>query len=179
MIFIPLIASIILAVFLRGEDRVSQNNAKWLALVATVATFLASIFLYAQFDSANTGFQFVEDRPWFAGLRYKLGVDGISVLFVLLTTFLMPIVIASCWEVDYRVKDYMIALLLLETLMLGVFCALDIIFFYLSFEAGLFPVVFIIGIWGGGNRVYAFFKFFLYPFLGSVLLLFAIISMFI
>ncbi|MDA1238745.1 MAG: NADH-quinone oxidoreductase subunit M, partial [Proteobacteria bacterium] len=179
MIFIPLIASIILAVFLRGEDRVSQNNAKWLALVATVATFLASIFLYAQFDPANTGFQFVEDRPWFAGLRYKLGVDGISVLFVLLTTFLMPIVIASCWEVDYRVKDYMIALLLLETLMLGVFCALDIILFYLFFEAGLIPMFLIIGIWGGANRVYASFKFFLYTFLGSVLMLLAIISMYI
>jgi len=179
MIFMPLIASIILAVFLRGEDRVSRNNAKWLALVATVATFLASIFLYAQFDPANTGFQFVEDRPWFSGLRYKLGVDGISVLFVLLTTFFMPIVIGSCWEVDYRVKDYMIALLLLETLMLGVFCALDIILFYLFFEAGLIPMFLIIGIWGGANRVYASFKFFLYTFLGSVLMLLAIISMYI
>ena len=179
MIFMPLIASIILAVFLRGEDRVSRNNAKWLALVATVATFLASIFLYAQFDPANTGFQFVEDRPWVSGLRYKLGVDGISVLFVLLTTFFMPIVIGSCWEVDYRVKDYMIALLLLETLMLGVFCALDIILFYLFFEAGLIPMFLIIGIWGGANRVYASFKFFLYTFLGSVLMLLAIISMYI
>jgi len=179
MIFILMLAWIIFAVFPRAADRVARNNAKWLALVATVATFLASIFLYAQFDPANTGFQFVEDRPWVSGLRYKLGVDGISVLFVLLTTFFMPIVIGSCWEVDYRVKDYMIALLLLETLMLGVFCALDIILFYLFFEAGLIPMFLIIGIWGGANRVYASFKFFLYTFLGSVLMLLAIISMYI
>lgn len=179
MIFLPLIAGLILMVFLRGEDAAAQNNAKWLALIATLATFLTSIFLYAGFDPANTGFQFVEDRDWLLGFSYKMGVDGISVLFVLLTTFLMPLVIASCWEVKHRVKEYMIALLFLETLMLGVFCALDLVLFYLFFEAGLIPMFLIIGIWGGANRIYASFKFFLYTLLGSVLMLVAIIAMYV
>ena len=175
----PLIAAIILMVFLRGDDEAAQTNAKWLALIATFATFFASIFLYTGFDHTNVNFQFVEDRQWLLGLRYKMGVDGISVLFVLLTTFLMPLVIASCWDVTDRVKDYMVALLVLETLMLGVFCALDLILFYLFFEAGLIPMFLIIGIWGGDNRIYASFKFFLYTLLGSVLMLIAIISMYL
>ena len=179
MIFIPLIAGLILMIFLRGDDAAAQNNAKLLALIATLATFLTSIFLYAGFDSANTDFQFVEDRDWLLGFSYKMGVDGISVLFVLLTTFLMPLVIASCWDVKHRVKEYMIALLFLETLMLGVFCALDLVLFYLFFEAGLIPMFLIIGIWGGANRIYASFKFFLYTLLGSVLMLVAIIAMYV
>ena len=166
-------------IFLRGDDAAAQNNAKLLALIATLATFLTSIFLYAGFDSANTDFQFVEDRDWLLGFSYKMGVDGISILFVLLTTFLMPLVIASCWDVKHRVKEYMIALLFLETLMLGVFCALDLVLFYLFFEAGLIPMFLIIGIWGGANRIYASFKFFLYTLLGSVLMLVAIIAMYI
>ncbi|MEM9434550.1 MAG: NADH-quinone oxidoreductase subunit M [Pseudomonadota bacterium] len=177
--FLPLVAALILALFLRGDDSAAQRNAKWLALIATSATFLLSIFVYTGFDPANTGFQFVEERDWLLGLQYKMGVDGISVTFVLLTTFLMPLVIASCWDVTHRVKDYMIAFLLLETLMLGVFCALDLILFYLFFEAGLIPMFLIIGIWGGANRIYASFKFFLYTLLGSVLMLVAMIGMYL
>ena len=168
--FIPLIAAVILALFLRGDDEAAQRNAKWAALTATTLTFLISIFLYTGFDPTNTGFQFVEEREWILGFKYKMGVDGISILFVLLTTFLMPLVIASCWDVKHRVKDYMIAFLLLETLMLGVFCALDLILFYLFFEAGLIPMFLIIGIWGGANRIYASFKFFLYTLLGLSLI---------
>jgi NADH-quinone oxidoreductase subunit M len=179
MTFMPLIAAIILVVFLRGDDEAAQTNAKWLALIASLATFFTSIFLYTGFDQTNVNFQFVEDRQWLLGLRYKMGVDGVSILFVLLTTFLMPLVIASCWGVSHRVKDYMVALLVLETLMLGVFCALDLILFYLFFEAGLIPMFLIIGIWGGANRIYASFKFFLYTLLGSVLMLIAIIAMYI
>ena len=176
--FIPAVAAAILALFLRGDDAAAQRNAKWLALLATTATFLVSLFVLAGFDPADTGFQFVEEYDWILGLKYKMGVDGISVLFVLLTTFLMPLVIASCWDVQTRVKEYMIAFLMLETLMLGVFCALDMVLFYLFFEAGLIPMFLIIGIWGGKDRIYAAFKFFLYTFLGSVLMLVAMIAMY-
>ncbi|MAN56176.1 MAG: NADH-quinone oxidoreductase subunit M [Paracoccus sp. (in: a-proteobacteria)] len=175
--FLPIVAAAILALFLRGDDPASRKNAKWLALIATSATFLISLFLLAGFDSGDTGFQFVEDHAWIMGLRYKMGVDGISILFVLLTTFLMPLTILSTWEVETRVKEYMIAFLVLEGLMIGVFTALDLILFYLFFEAGLIPMFLIIGIWGGANRIYAAFKFFLYTFLGSVLMLVAMIAM--
>ena len=177
--FLPLVAAIIMAVFLRGDDGAAQLNAKRLAFAATAATFLVSIFLLVQFDAANTGFQLVEERDWMLGLTYKVGVDGISVLFVMLTTFLMPITIASCWGVKHRVKEYMIALLILETLMIGVFVSLDMVLFYLFFEAGLIPMFLIIGIWGGANRIYASFKFFLYTFLGSVLMLVAMVMMYV
>ena len=176
--FIPAVAAAIMALFLRGNDAAAQKNAKWLALLATTATFLVSIFVLIGFDPADTGFQFVEEYDWILGLKYKMGVDGISVLFVMLTTFLMPLTIAACWEVETRVKEYMIAFLLLETLMLGVFCALDLVLFYLFFEAGLIPMFLIIGIWGGKERIYAAFKFFLYTFLGSVLMLVAMIAMY-
>ncbi|CUX82207.1 MAG: NADH-quinone oxidoreductase subunit NuoM [Roseibaca calidilacus] len=177
--FTPAIAALILAVFLRGDDDAAQNNAKWVAFVATLATFAASLILLVGFDPADTGFQFVEEHEWILGLTYKMGVDGISVLFVMLTTFLMPITIAACWNVTHRVKDYMIAFLLLETLMIGVFTALDMVLFYLFFEAGLIPMFLIIGIWGGKERIYAAFKFFLYTFLGSVLMLVAMIAMYV
>jgi len=176
--FIPLIAAAILAIFLRGENEAAQRNAKWVALVATTLTFLVSLFILAQFDPQDTGFQFVEEREWLLGLKYKMGVDGISVLFVLLTTFIMPLTIAASWNVTTRVKEYMIAFLVLETLMLGVFMALDLVLFYLFFEAGLIPMFLIIGIWGGKERIYASFKFFLYTFLGSVLMLVAMVAMF-
>ena len=176
--FLPAVAALVLALFLRGNDLAAQRNAKWLALTATSATFLVSLVLFKGFDPANTGFQFVEEGAWIIGLKYKLGVDGISILFVMLTTFLMPITILSCWGVSDRVKEYMIAFLLLETLMLGVFLALDLVLFYLFFEAGLIPMFLIIGIWGGQNRIYAAFKFFLYTFLGSVLMLVAMIAMY-
>ncbi|MFN3938573.1 MAG: NADH-quinone oxidoreductase subunit M [Gemmobacter sp.] len=177
--FTPAVAALIMAAFLRGDDPAAQRNAKWLALLATTATFLISLFLLAGFDPADTGFQFVEERSWIAGLRYKLGVDGISILFVMLTTFLMPLTIAACWDVTHRVKEYMIAFLVLETLMLGVFVALDLVLFYLFFEAGLIPMFLIIGIWGGKERIYAAFKFFLYTFLGSVLMLVAMVYMYV
>ena len=176
--FTPALAALILTVFLRGEDEAANRNAKWVALFATGVTFLASLFILFQFDAANTSFQFVEETEWLMGLQYKMGVDGISVLFVMLTTFMMPLVIAASWNVTERVKEYMVAFLLLETLMLGVFCALDLVLFYLFFEAGLIPMFLIIGIWGGANRIYASFKFFLYTFLGSVLMLVAMVGMY-
>lgn len=175
--FLPIVAAGIMALFLRGDDAASQKNAKWLALIATSTTFLISLFLLSGFDPSNTGFQFVEDHAWIMGLRYKMGVDGISILFILLTTFLMPLTILSCWDVKVRVKEYMIAFLVLEGLMIGVFAALDLILFYLFFEAGLIPMFLIIGIWGGRERIYASFKFFLYTFIGSVLMLVAMIAM--
>ncbi|TAG29175.1 MAG: NADH-quinone oxidoreductase subunit M, partial [Rhodobacterales bacterium] len=177
--FLPLVAAIILALFMRGDDAAARQGAKWLALFTTSATFVISLFVLLRFDPSNTGFQFVEEREWILGLTYKMGVDGISILFVMLTTFLMPITIYACWNVETRVKEYMIAFLVLETLMLGVFCALDLVLFYLFFEAGLIPMFLIIGIWGGKERIYAAFKFFLYTFLGSVLMLVAMIAMYL
>ena len=177
--FIPALAALILALFLRGNDEAAARNAKWLALIATSATFIVSLFILFQFDSSNTDFQMVEEASWVMGMQYKMGVDGISVLFVMLTTFMMPLVIAASWDVNTRVKEYMIAFLLLETLMLGVFMALDLVLFYVFFEAGLIPMFLIIGIWGGANRIYASFKFFLYTFLGSVLMLVAMVAMFV
>ncbi len=176
--FIPLLGAVILALFLRGDDAAARGNAKWVALITTLTTFIFSLFILTGFDPADTGFQFVEEKKWILGLTYKMGVDGISVLFVMLTTFLMPLVILSCWKVETRVKDYMIAFLVLETLMLGVFTALDLVLFYLFFEAGLIPMFLIIGIWGGQNRIYAAFKFFLYTLLGSVLMLVAMVAMY-
>ncbi|MDG1077069.1 MAG: NADH-quinone oxidoreductase subunit M, partial [Planktotalea sp.] len=177
--FIPALAALILALFLRGNDEAAARNAKWLAMIATSATFVVSLFILFQFDSSSTGFQMVEEASWVMGMQYKMGVDGISVLFVMLTTFMMPLVIAASWDVNTRVKEYMIAFLLLETLMLGVFMALDLVLFYVFFEAGLIPMFLIIGIWGGANRIYASFKFFLYTFLGSVLMLVAMVAMFV
>jgi NADH-quinone oxidoreductase subunit M len=176
--FIPAIAALIMAVFLRGDDEAARKNAKWIALFATSATFVVSLFILAGFDRNNTDFQMVEETIWLMGLQYKMGVDGISILFVMLATFMMPLVIAASWNVETRVKEYMIAFLMLETLMLGVFMALDLVLFYVFFEAGLIPMFLIIGIWGGANRIYASFKFFLYTFLGSVLMLIAMVAMF-
>jgi len=177
--FIPLVAAIILGLLLKGDDKSAQQNAKWLALTATLATLLVSLAIIFDFDPNNTGFQFVEEHNWLLGINYKMGVDGISILFVMLTTVLMPIVIGACWNVEHRVKEYMMAFLILETLMLGVFCALDLVLFYLFFEGGLIPMFLIVGIWGGKNRIYAAFKFFLYTLLGSVLMLIAILYMWI
>ena len=176
--FIPALAALIMALFLRGDDEAAQLNAKRFALVTTTVTFIISLGILTQFDASNTGFQFVEEGEWLLGLKYKMGVDGISVLFVMLTTFIMPLTILASWGVTNRVKEYMIAFLMLETLMLGVFMALDLVLFYLFFEAGLIPMFLIIGIWGGANRIYASFKFFLYTFLGSVLMLVAMVAMY-
>ncbi len=175
--FLPLFGAIVLMFFLRGDDEMAVKNAKILALFATGATFIASLFILQGFDPSDTGFQMVEEAEWLGGLTYKMGVDGISILFVMLTTFMMPLVIGASWKVDHRVKEYMIAFLLLETLMIGVFLSLDLVLFYVFFEAGLIPMFLIIGIWGGKDKIYAAFKFFLYTLLGSVLMLIAMIAM--
>ncbi|HEY2482012.1 MAG TPA: NADH-quinone oxidoreductase subunit M [Caulobacteraceae bacterium] len=160
----------------REEDR--DNSARWIALATTTAVFALSVLLVLAFNPASSAFQFTEDAAWFAGLHYRMGVDGISVLFVLLTAFLMPLCILASWRsITQRVVEYMIAFLVLESLVIGVFCALDLIVFYLFFEGQLIPMFLIIGIWGGTNRVYAAFKFFLYTLLGSVLMLAAILAM--
>jgi NADH-quinone oxidoreductase subunit M len=178
--FLPLIgvaAILALRVFGRG-DEASASAARWIALATTLATFAMAILVVAGFHPHDAGFQYLEDAPWFGGLHYRMGVDGISVLFVLLTAFLMPLCIAASWKsVHERVLEYMIAFLVLEALVIGVFCALDIVVFYLFFEGQLIPMFLIIGIWGGANRVYAAFKFFLYTLLGSVLMLAAILAM--
>jgi len=153
---------------------------RWIALYTTLFTLGAAVYLWGQFDPGNAGFQFVEEMDWLGGsIRYKMGVDGISMLFVVLTAFLMPLCILASWQsIEVRVKEYMIAFLVLETLMLGVFCALDLILFYLFFEGGLIPMFLIIGVWGGVRRVYASFKFFLYTLLGSLLMLLAMMAMY-
>jgi NADH-quinone oxidoreductase subunit M len=167
------------ALFIALLNKDAKQNARWVALWTTILTFLVSIPIWTGFDTGNPGFQFVEEVRWLGAFNYKMGVDGISMLFVILTTFLMPICILASWEsVEERVKDYMIAFLVLESLMIGVFCALDMVLFYLFFEAGLIPMFLIIGVWGGKRRVYASFKFFLYTLLGSVLMLLAMMAMY-
>jgi NADH-quinone oxidoreductase subunit M len=177
--FLPSVGAL-LVLAIRGDDAVARRNIYWIALWTTLLTFLISIFIWTGFDNTDPGFQFVEDAPWLGGaIRYKLGVDGISMLFVILTTFLMPIcIVASKLSVTRNFKAYIIAFLVLETLMVGVFCALDIVLFYVFFEGGLIPMFLIIGIWGGPRRVYASFKFFLYTLTGSVLMLIAIMAMY-
>ncbi|MFI4973178.1 MAG: NADH-quinone oxidoreductase subunit M [Caulobacterales bacterium] len=179
--FLPMVgvaAILILRLARPGHDAQAASAARWITLVVTLATFALSILLVAEFDGSSAGFQFQEEAPWFAGLHYRMGVDGISVLFVLLTAFLMPLCIIASWKtINERVLEYMIAFLALETLVIGVFCALDLIVFYLFFEGQLIPMFLIIGIWGGQRRVYAAFKFFLYTLLGSVLMLAAILYM--
>ncbi|HET7155887.1 MAG TPA: NADH-quinone oxidoreductase subunit M, partial [Hyphomicrobiaceae bacterium] len=157
-----------------------KGNARWIALYTTLFTFGVTLYIWAHFEKGASGFQFVEEMEWLGGsIKYKMGVDGISVLFVVLTAFLMPLCIIASWEsIETRVKEYMIAFLVLETLMIGVFCALDLVLFYLFFEGGLIPMFLIIGVWGGARRVYASFKFFLYTLLGSVLMLIAIMAMY-
>jgi NADH-quinone oxidoreductase subunit M len=176
--FLPLAGALFIA--LLPEDEAGIRNARWVALWTTLITFLISLILIWRFDPASSDFQFVEKRPWLGGtITYAMGVDGISLPFVILTTGLMPISILASWTaIQTRVRDYMIAFLVLETLMVGTFCALDLVLFYLFFEGGLIPMFLIIGIWGGPRRVYASFKFFLYTFLGSVLMLLAIMAMY-
>ena len=173
--FLPLAGALAIA-FLNAD---AKGNARWIALWTSLITFLVSLLIWQHFDNTNPGFQFLEEYAWLGPLKYKMGVDGISILFVILTTFLMPLCILASWEsIEDRVKEYMIAFLVLETLMLGVFCALDLVLFYLFFEGGLIPMFLIIGVWGGKRRVYASFKFFLYTLLGSVLMLLAMMAMY-
>jgi NADH-quinone oxidoreductase subunit M len=174
MTFVPLLGA--LAILLMP----AAKTARWIALGTTIVVFALSLVMWSQFDNANPGFQMVEKLDWLGGgISYHMGVDGISMLFVVLTAGLMPFCIAASWEsVENRVAEYMVAFLVLETMMIGVFCALDLVLFYVLFEAGLIPMFLIIGIWGGKRRVYASFKFFLYTFVGSVLMLLAIMSMY-
>jgi NADH-quinone oxidoreductase subunit M len=177
--FLPLVGAGLL-LLMRSDSDAGRQNVLYIALATTVVTFIVSLFIWAGFDNSNAGFQFVEKAQWLgSGISYHLGVDGISMLFVVLSAFLMPFcVLASWFSVDKRIKEYMIAFLLLETLMIGVFVSLDIVLFYVFFEAGLIPMFIIIGVWGGKDRVYASYKFFLYTLLGSVLMLLAIMAMY-
>ncbi|MGJ0454685.1 MAG: NADH-quinone oxidoreductase subunit M [Methylocystis sp.] len=177
--FLPLVGVAFLLTQ-KGDDEASLRNIRWATLATTIATFALSLVIWSGFDTTSAAFQFVEEKNWLgSGLVYKMGVDGFSMPFVLLTTFLMPFAILASWDsIQKRVKEYMIAFLVLETLMIGVFCALDIVLFYLFFEGGLIPMFLIIGIWGGKRRVYASFKFFLYTLVGSLLMLVAILAMY-
>jgi len=177
--FLPLVGALFIALT-QGENEAANRNARWVALWATLVTFIISLILVWRFDASSAEFQFVEKKPWLGGsITYHMGVDGISLPFVILTTALMPICIIASWEpIQRRVKEYMIAFLVLETLMVGTFSALDLVLFYLFFEGGLIPMFLIIGVWGGPRRVYATFKFFLYTFAGSVLMLLAIMAMY-
>jgi NADH-quinone oxidoreductase subunit M len=176
--FLPIVGAIFIA-FLH-DDEAGVRNARWIALWTTLITFIISLILVWRFDPGSADFQFLEKRPWLSGtIIYAMGVDGISLPFVILTTAVMPITILASWtSVQNRVRSYMIAFLVLETLMVGTFCALDLVLFYLFFEGSLIPMFLIIGIWGGPRRVYASFKFFLYTFAGSVLMLLAIMAMY-
>lgn len=174
--FLPLLGVLFIAFLSREAD---NNNARFAALWTSLVTFGVSLLLWINFDTQNPDFQFVESANWLGPIRYKMGVDGISVLFIILTTFLVPLCILASWDsIQSRVKEYMIAFLVLETLMIGVFSALDLVLFYLFFEGGLIPMFLIIGIWGGERRVYASFKFFLYTLLGSVLMLLAVMALY-
>jgi NADH-quinone oxidoreductase subunit M len=177
--FLPVLGILFIA-SLNGDDAMVKRNARWGALWTTIVTFAVSLIMLWRFDAASPEFQFVEKHAWLGGATaYHLGVDGISLPFVILTTALMPLCIIASWQViETRVKEYMIAFLALEILMVGTFSALDLVLFYLFFEGGLIPMFLIIGIWGGPRRVYASFKFFLYTLLGSVLMLLAIMAMY-
>ena len=177
--FLPLIGSIFILLIKDSSDK-SINNAKYVAIFTSFVNFLLSIFLWLSFDTSTADFQFIENKQWVRGyFNFKFGVDGISILFILLTTFITPLCILSVINsVKERIKEFLIALLVMETLMIGVFCSLDLVIFYLFFEGGLIPMFLIIGIWGGPRRVYSAFKFFLFTLLGSVLLLIAVISIY-
>ena len=178
--FLPLIGAAFIFLFAQGGDEAADRNAKSVALMTTILTFLVSLVIWINFENGTAEFQFVERYAWLGGgIDYQMGVDGISVLFVVLTAFLMPICVLASWQaITLRVREFMIAFLLLECMMIGVFCALDFVLFYLFFEGGLIPMFLIIGVWGGPRRVYSSFKFFLYTLLGSVLLLLAMIYMY-
>jgi NADH-quinone oxidoreductase subunit M len=181
----PILSSLILlptvgALFLLFSKDKNSNTSKYVALFTSFVNFLISIYLWYLFDSSTSTFQFIEERKWLEGfVNYKVGIDGISILFIILTTLITPLCIISVNNtVKVRLRDFLIAILVMESLMIGVFCSLDLVIFYLFFEAGLIPMFLIIGIWGGARRVYSAFKFFLYTLLGSVLMLVAIISIY-
>ena len=176
--FLPLVGALFCLV-VNGPKEAVERNCRSIAIVTSTLTFLISLLLWARFDATKAGFQFEEKMDWVPalGIGYHMGIDGISLFFVLLSTLLKPICILASWEaVHVRVKEYMVAFLVLETFMVGMFCALDLALFYVFFEGVLIPMFLIIGVWGGPRRVYAAFKFFLYTLLGSVLMLLAIIA---
>ncbi len=177
LILLPLIGSTFIFF---NKSTVKNRTIKYVSIFITFSNFLLSLYLWYIFDKSISDFQFIEDREWISGLiNYKVGIDGISILFVVLTAFITPLcVISVISTIKYRLKDFLIAILIMESLMIGVFCSLDLVIFYLFFEGGLIPMFLIIGIWGGERRVYSAFKFFLYTLLGSVLMLVAIISIY-
>ena len=178
LILLPAIGSLFI-LFSKSSTKTYQSS-KYLALFISISNLLLSLYLWHEFDSSKTDFQFVENKDWLYGLiNYKVGIDGISILFIVLTTFITPICIVSVNNsIQKNLKDFLVAILVMESFMIGVFCSLDLVVFYLFFEAGLIPMFLIIGIWGGERRVYSAFKFFLYTLLGSVLMLVAIISIY-
>lgn len=182
LMLLPLFGALLLWAGVRDDDALSARRSKWTALSTTIITFIASLGLLRNFNYETADFQFVEKFAWLPdlGMQYYLGIDGISLLMVLLTTFLLPLCLLASWEaVEHRVRGFMISFLVLESFVIGVFCALDTVLFYLFFEGMLIPMYLIIGIWGGANRVYAAYKFFLYTLLGSVLFLVAIIYLYL
>ena len=178
--FLPLLGALLIMLMTRGNGPLAKGTARWIAMWTTLVTFAISLVMVQKFDAASAEFQFAEKHEWLLGVAsYHMGVDGISLPFVILTTALMPICILASWtSIQKRVKEYMIAFLVLETLMIGTFSALDLVLFYLFFEGGLIPMFLIIGVWGGQRRAYASFKFFLYTLAGSVLMLLAIMAMY-
>ncbi len=176
VIFLPLLGAFFILIFKTENDR----SSKYISIFTSFANLILCLFLWFSFDNTFSGFQFVEEKNWISGfIKFKLGIDGISILFIVLTAFITPICVLSCINsVKTRIKEFLIAILILETFMIGVFCSLDLVIFYLFFEAGLIPMFLIIGIWGGPKRVYSAFKFFLFTLLGSVLMLVAIITIF-
>ena len=179
--FLPTLGAFFLLLFIRGDAADVAQRSRATALWVSICTFFVSLLLWIDFDTTTANFQYVENVAWIPslGISYHMGVDGISMLFVILSTFLTPICVLASWEsIQTRVKEYMVAFLVLETLMVGMFCALDFVLFYVFFEAVLIPMFLIIGIWGGGNRVYAAFKFFLYTLTGSVLMLIALLTIY-
>ncbi len=179
IIFIPLIGALFILIT-KGNQKNVEKNSKYVAIFSSLVNFLLALFLWFSFDNTISDFQFIEKKNWIKGfINFQLGVDGISILFILLTTFIAPICIFSgIQSIKFKIKEFLIAILVMETLMLGVFCSLDLVIFYLFFEGGLIPMFLIIGIWGGPKRVYSAFKFFLFTLLGSVLMLVAIISIY-
>ncbi|HLJ64875.1 MAG TPA: NADH-quinone oxidoreductase subunit M [Stellaceae bacterium] len=178
--FMPLLGSAFI-LLLRGEGEAVARNARWIALWTTLLDLALALVIWGEFDPHEAGFQFVEHASWLPAfsISYHLGVDGISMFFVVLSAFLTPLCVIASWSsITVRVKEYMLAFLVLETLMIGMFCSLDLILFYMFFEGVLIPMFLIIGVWGGARRVYAAFKFFLYTLLGSVLMLLAILAIY-
>jgi NADH-quinone oxidoreductase subunit M len=177
--FLPAVGALLL-LFFSGKDKAAINSVRWISLITTTVTFVLTLALWAAFDPSNPGFQFVVNVPWIGdSIGYRVGVDGISILFIVLIGLIMPMCILSSWgSVEHRIREYMISFLILETLMIGVFTTLDLAMFYVFFEGTLLPMFLIIGIWGGKRRIQASYKFFFYTFTGSVLMLLAIMAMF-